>query len=72
MILTENERKYQEKLSEIYNPDNLFKNKQQLNNIRENNINENNEITSLVEIKKLNFFQKIFDKIKNLFLGNKK
>ena len=71
MILTENEKKYQEELSKIYNPDNLFKKKEHLNNIPENNTSENNEATSLVEIKELNFFQKIFDKIKNLFLGKK-
>lgn len=72
MILTENERKYQEELSKMYNPNNLFKNKQHFNNILENTTNENNEETSLVEIKELNFFQKVFDKIKNLFLGKKR
>lgn len=71
MILTENERRYQEELSKKYNPDNLFKKKEHLNNIQENNTYENNLETSLVEIKELNFFQKIFDKIKNLFLGKK-
>lgn len=65
MILTENERKYQEELSNKYNPDNLFKNKHV--HIEENEFDENSQETSLIELEKSNFFQKIFDKIKKLF-----
>lgn len=55
-----NEKIFQEELRKKYNPDNLFKNKQN-NDI----LNINNH--SIVEYKKKNFIQKILDKIRRLF-----
>lgn len=50
---------------EKYNPDNLFKNsKAKTQNLENTTITEE---TAIVEYKKKNFIQKIFDKIKNLF-----
>lgn len=54
--------KIQKQNEEKYNPDNLFKNRKQ--NHLENLEQENTEI---VEYKKQNFMQKIFQKIKNFF-----
>lgn len=62
-IYAENERKYQEELREKYNPDNLFKNKQ---NIVEENIEE----TAMIEYKEDTFFSKIKKWIKKIL--NKK
>ena len=55
---TEIERKYQEELREKYNPDNIFKRKQQEN---EEIIEEGTEETALVEYKEQNFIQKILN-----------
>lgn len=60
-ILNNNEVKYQEEIREKYNSDNLFKN-------RNYNFKVQNEQTALVEVKKLNFFQKLLNKIKQLFI----
>ena len=54
-----NERIYQEELREKYNPDNIFKNKQ------EETVGEN--INLPVEIKKETFFKKLISFIKVLF-----
>ena len=57
----ENEKKQEEEIREKYNPDKLFKN-------RENIIpNENKEQTALVEYKEEGFIRKILNKIKKLF-----
>lgn len=55
--LKDNDRINEEELREKYNPDNIFKNK---NNTQE-------EVVALVEYKKPNFIRKILDKIKSLF-----
>ena len=57
----EKEKKQEEEIREKYNPDKLFKN-------RENIIpNENKEQTALVEYKEEGFIRKILNKIKKLF-----
>lgn len=59
-LYSENERLYQEEIREKYNPDNIF-----------NNNKENEHInTSLIEVKKQTWYQKILEKIKK-FLKNK-
>lgn len=63
--LSNNEKEKQE-LLEKYNPDNLFKNKQQ--NINDETIQAGNE---LVVYKKTNFITKLLNKIKQLFKKNK-
>lgn len=59
-ILNENERKYQEKLKQKYNPDNMFKTKQ-------DNVNkEESKELDLVEYKE-KFIVKLINKIKQFF-----
>ena len=62
-ILLENERKYQEELREKYNPDNLFKNKNNSSEIVQDNIS--NE-TAIVEYKEKNFIQNSKQLITNM------
>lgn len=60
----ENEQKYQEELRKKYNPDNIFKNKNNyINSIEKMDSTE----TAIVECKENNFVQKLFNKIKKLF-----
>lgn len=56
-ILKENENNYQENLRKLYNPTNIFKNKQ---------INSNGNDMNLVTYKKITWYQKIFKKIKSI------
>lgn len=59
-LLLEEEIEYNEK----YNPNNIFKNKKNIQNqIKEIQPRE----TAIIEYKEKNFLQKIFDKIKHLF-----
>lgn len=59
-ILNENERKYQEKLKQKYNPDKMFK-------IKQENINKEENIElDLVEYKE-NFIVRLINKIKQFF-----
>lgn len=60
-ILNQNEKEYQADLNKKYNPNNIFKNKQSQNWVK------NAEETSLVSIKEKNFILKLFEKIKNMF-----
>lgn len=62
--LTENELNFQEKLRKKYNPDNLFKTTNTTNDISQELISENNK---LIEIKKIPWYQKIFNKILEIF-----
>ena len=62
--LANNEKEKQEVL-EKYNPDNLFKNKQ--NDAIENEKTINAQEVSLIEYKKPNFIQKLLSKIARLF-----
>jgi len=62
-ILNENERKYQEKINEKYNPDNLFKNKKENSKIIEEKITEE---VALVECHE-SLFKKIWNKILSIF-----
>ena len=57
--LKQNEIKYQEKLKEKYNVDNIFKSKKIENNVQNNN-------NSLVTIRKENIFIKFINKIKEI------
>ena len=69
-VLIENDKKYEEELREKYNPDNIFKKNQ--------NIEENHEVENIVnhnehlpaEIKKETFFEKLINFIKGLFTKN--
>ena len=63
--LKQNEKIYQEKLREKYNPDNLFKNKN--SNTSKDNFENENYNTALVEVKEKSLLQRIFDTIKNFF-----
>ena len=54
--LKENDRIKEEELREKYNPDNIFKNK-----------NKIQEIVAMVEYKEPNFIRRLLDKIKRLF-----
>ena len=60
---SENEKKYQEELREKYNPDNIFKKRNQENKIEENIIQ--NEV-ALVEYKEP-IFRRFINKIKSIF-----
>ena len=64
--LAENEKEKRE-LEEKYNPDNLFKSKN--NNINTDNIIASQNV-SLVEYKKQNLFKRILEKITKLFKKN--
>ncbi len=55
---------FENALREKYNPDNIFKNRKVQN---ETNYNDTVQETAIIEYKKKNFLQKIFDKIKHLF-----
>lgn len=59
--LIENDKKYEEKLHEQYNPDNIFKNK------AKQEIHTTQITQELVEYKSQSFIQKLFTKIKSLF-----
>ena len=62
-ILKNNEEKYQEKLREKYNPDNIFKNHtQETKEISQNVINE----MAMIPYKK-SIFVKIINRLKNIF-----
>ena len=54
--LKENDRIKEEELRERYNPDNIFKNR-----------NNTQEIVAMVEYKEPNFIRRLLDKIKRLF-----
>ncbi len=62
--LQEVEKSIEEEIREKYNPDNIFKKKNQ-NNIEEYNNKEEN--TSMTVIKEEKWYQKIFNLIKGLF-----
>ena len=62
-ILEQNEMRYQEELREKYNPDNIFKKRNQENEIEENRIQ--NEV-ALIEYKE-SMFRKFINKLKSIF-----
>ena len=59
--LIENDKRYEERLYEQYNPDNIFKNK------AKQEIHATQKTQELVEYKPQSFIQKLFTKIKSLF-----
>lgn len=59
-------QKEQTKLRQKYNPDDLFKKNDNL----QNNFNEVNENVQLVEYKEQKWYQKIFDRILSIFKKN--
>ena len=65
-VLDENERKYQEELREKYNPDNIFKNKNQ-NNTFDEAVPENEEISVGMQI--VEYREPIFKRIVNKILN---
>ena len=65
-LYAENDKKREEELREKYNPDNLFKKKEQI--IENKEIKQEN--TQLIEYKEQNIFKKILNKIMNLFKKN--
>lgn len=65
-VLTENERNYQEKLKEKYNPDNLFKSKDEAKEADNKEIEVNNDEFRIVEYKE-NFIVRLINKIKEFF-----
>ena len=58
-LLNNNQKIYEERLRNQYNPDNLFKNKKQISQNKDNS-------TALVEYKQ-SFFAKLYNKFKSLF-----
>ena len=65
-IYAKNEDEYQQMLRTKYNPDNIFKNK---NNIEEQKLQQE-ENNSLIVVKEEKWYKKIFNIIKNLFKKN--
>lgn len=63
-VYAQNEKTYQEDLQIKFNPDNIFKNRQ---NISSDFNNTDTKTTAMIEFKEKNFLQKILDKIKKLF-----
>lgn len=61
-------QEFEDELREKYNPDNIFKNRTKRIN---NSNNMNNDCMAMVEVKEKKFLQKIFEKIKNLFIRKK-
>ena len=64
IILKQNEKEYQNILEQKYNTDKLFKNRDTIKN-KDDSFEQ--ETTYMVEYKKRNFLQKIFDRIKYFF-----
>ena len=65
-VLTENERNYQEKLKEKYNPDDLFKIDDNSKEVKNAEIEANKDEFRLVEYKE-NFIIRLINKIKEFF-----
>lgn len=61
-----NDKKYEDAIREKYNPDNIFKNTSKESKNEENVEKAENTKTDLIEIKKKNIFNSIFEKIKNI------
>ena len=61
-----NDKKYEDAIREKYNPDNIFKNTSKECKNEENVEKAENTKTDLIEIKKKNIFNSIFEKIKNI------
>ena len=62
-MYSENDKKIEAEMRERYNPDNLFKKKEKV----EQNNNIKQEKTELIEYKEKNIFRKILDRIKTFF-----
>ena len=62
-MYSENDKKIEAEMRERYNPDNLFKKKEKV----EQNDDIKQEKTELIEYKEKNIFRKILDRIKNFF-----
>lgn len=63
-IYAQNEKIYQETLQIEFNPDNIFKNRQ---DISRNFNNTDTGSTAIIEFKEKSFLKKILDKIKKIF-----
>lgn len=63
-VYAQNEKTYQEASQIMFNPDNIFKNCQNVSN----DFNDTDaESTAIIELKEKNFLQKVLNKINNLF-----
>ena len=62
-MYSENDKKMEAEMRERYNPDNLFKKKEKV----EQNNDIKQEKTELIEYKQKNIFRKILDRIKTFF-----
>lgn len=63
-VYEQNEKTYQEASQIMFNPDNIFKNCQNVSN----DFNDTDaESTAIIELKEKNFLQKVLNKINNLF-----
>ncbi len=70
-LLKSNENEYQEELREKYQYDHIFQNK--ANELKNDNEDINNENkTEMIKYEKKNFFEKIFEKIKQFFSKSNK
>lgn len=65
-MYSENDKKREEEIREKYNPDNLFKKKEQI--IVDNEVKQEN--TQLIEYKEKNIFKKIINRIMKFFKKN--
>lgn len=65
-VLDENERKYQETLKQKYNPDDIFKPKEETIQERNKEQSSDEKMTALVEYKE-NFIKKLINKLKEFF-----
>ena len=65
-MYADNDKKMEKEIRERYNPDNLFKKKEQISKDSENNELEQ-ENKQLIEYKELNIIQKILQKIMKFF-----
>lgn len=63
-ILKSNEDKYQLELTERFNPDNLFKKKEEIIN-KKDTVNANNK--EIIEYKKQKWYHQIFERLLNIF-----
>ena len=68
-MYADNDKKIEKEVRERYNPDNLFKKKEQISKDSENNeLEQKNK--QLIEYKELNIIQKILQKIMKFFKRN--
>lgn len=65
-VLSENERKYQEELKRIYNPEDIFKKKEETSDKQNEEQKSDDKEVALVEYKQ-NFIVRLINKLKEFF-----